>query len=148
MIADIAEADKEDVELAVKAARRAFDEGPWPRLTGYVSCCFQCKCFSRTPVLKASPPFASPSLLLANAEADLRRSVLRVWYLIFIQFVQERGRVLSKIADLIEDHGKELAALETIDSGKPFTLSQREMQVISKKLRYFAGTSSCCGCHF
>ncbi|CAL5339325.1 unnamed protein product [Camellia sinensis] len=33
-IARIAEGDKEDVNLAVKAARVAFDHGPWPRLSG------------------------------------------------------------------------------------------------------------------
>ncbi|CAL5400310.1 unnamed protein product [Camellia sinensis] len=32
--ARIAEGDKEDVDLAVKAARDAFDHGPWPRLPG------------------------------------------------------------------------------------------------------------------
>ena len=36
VIANIAEADKEDVDIAVKAARKAFDEGPWPRMSGYV----------------------------------------------------------------------------------------------------------------
>lgn len=34
VIASIAEGDKEDVDLAVKAARDAFDHGPWPRLPG------------------------------------------------------------------------------------------------------------------
>ncbi|CAI9100306.1 OLC1v1037279C1 [Oldenlandia corymbosa var. corymbosa] len=33
-IARIAEGDTEDVDLAVKAAREAFDNGPWPRLPG------------------------------------------------------------------------------------------------------------------
>lgn len=37
MIARIAAGDKEDVDLAVKAAREAFDHGPWPRLPGCVS---------------------------------------------------------------------------------------------------------------
>lgn len=36
VIARIAEGDKEDVDLAVKAARHAFDDGPWPRLPGSV----------------------------------------------------------------------------------------------------------------
>ncbi|CAH8261712.1 unnamed protein product [Arabidopsis lyrata] len=35
VIAKIAEGDKEDVDLAVKAARHAFDHGPWPRMTGF-----------------------------------------------------------------------------------------------------------------
>jgi len=33
-IADIAKGGAEDVDRAVKAARRAFDEGPWPRMSG------------------------------------------------------------------------------------------------------------------
>jgi len=33
-IARIAEGDKADVDLAVKAAREAFDNGPWPRMPG------------------------------------------------------------------------------------------------------------------
>ena len=32
-IADVSAGDAADVELAVAAARRAFDEGPWPRMT-------------------------------------------------------------------------------------------------------------------
>ncbi|GAB2300396.1 Aldehyde dehydrogenase 2 member C4 [Dionaea muscipula] len=35
VIARVAEGDKEDVGLAVKAAREAFDHGPWPRMSGY-----------------------------------------------------------------------------------------------------------------
>jgi len=34
VLADVAEADKEDVNRAVRAARRAFDSGPWRRMTG------------------------------------------------------------------------------------------------------------------
>ncbi|KAG2713177.1 hypothetical protein I3760_04G163800 [Carya illinoinensis] len=34
MIAKVAEGDKEDVDLAVKAAQQAFDHGPWPCLPG------------------------------------------------------------------------------------------------------------------
>ncbi|CAN0901606.1 Aldehyde dehydrogenase family 2 member C4 [Linum grandiflorum] len=34
VIAKVAEGDKDDVDLAVKAARYAFDHGPWPRLPG------------------------------------------------------------------------------------------------------------------
>ncbi|MGN6667609.1 MAG: aldehyde dehydrogenase family protein [Trinickia sp.] len=34
IIARVAAATAEDVDLAVKAARKAFDEGPWPRMSG------------------------------------------------------------------------------------------------------------------
>ena len=35
-IIEVAEGDAEDIDRAVKAARRAFEEGPWPRLSGRV----------------------------------------------------------------------------------------------------------------
>lgn len=35
-IAHVAEGDSEDVDRAVAAARKAFDEGPWPKMTAYV----------------------------------------------------------------------------------------------------------------
>jgi betaine-aldehyde dehydrogenase len=34
VLAHVAAASAEDIDLAVKAARRAFDEGPWPRMRG------------------------------------------------------------------------------------------------------------------
>ena len=34
-IADIPEASEQDIEDAIVAARRAFDEGPWPKMTGH-----------------------------------------------------------------------------------------------------------------
>nr|AFK35637.1 unknown [Lotus japonicus] len=34
VIASISEGTKEDIDIAVKAARQAFDSGPWPRLPG------------------------------------------------------------------------------------------------------------------
>jgi len=36
VIAKIAEGTKEDIDIAVKAARVAFDDGPWPRMPGFV----------------------------------------------------------------------------------------------------------------
>ncbi len=35
VIAHVAEGDAEDVNRAVSAARKAFDEGPWPRMSAY-----------------------------------------------------------------------------------------------------------------
>lgn len=37
VITHVAEAETEDVNRAVSAARKAFDEGPWPKMTPYVS---------------------------------------------------------------------------------------------------------------
>ncbi|KAK8595623.1 hypothetical protein V6N13_000327 [Hibiscus sabdariffa] len=34
VIAKLSLGDAEDVDLAVKAARHAFDHGPWPRMSG------------------------------------------------------------------------------------------------------------------
>src|SRR6267154_2653948 len=63
-ICHVAEGDKADVDLAVKAARKAFEEGPWPKM---------------------------------NAS--------------------DRGRLLNKLADLVEQNADELAALEALDNG-------------------------------
>jgi acyl-CoA reductase-like NAD-dependent aldehyde dehydrogenase len=37
VIAHVAEADAEDINRAVAAARKAFDEGPWPKMPAYVT---------------------------------------------------------------------------------------------------------------
>lgn len=36
VIAHVSEGDTEDINRAVASARKAFDEGPWPKMTGYV----------------------------------------------------------------------------------------------------------------
>ena len=40
VITHVAEGDTEDVNRAVSAARKAFDEGPWPKMTPYVKFLF------------------------------------------------------------------------------------------------------------
>jgi aldehyde dehydrogenase (NAD+) len=86
-ICRVAEGDKADVDLAVKAARKAFEEGPWPKM---------------------------------NAS--------------------ERGRLLNKLADLIEKNQEELAALESLDNGKPYRDSFTiDLPMTIKCYRYYAG---------
>jgi len=36
VIMEVAEGDAADIDIAVKAARKAFDEGPWPKMPGTV----------------------------------------------------------------------------------------------------------------
>nr|DAD26954.1 TPA_asm: hypothetical protein HUJ06_028422 [Nelumbo nucifera] len=89
VIARVAQGDKEDVELAVKAAREAFDHGRWPRMPG-----------------------------------------------------SERGRIMMKLADLIDENIEELAALDTIDAGKLFSMGKAmDIPGVSGLLRYFAGAA-------
>lgn len=86
-ICHIAEGDKADVDLAVKAARRAFDEGPWSRMPA-----------------------------------------------------SERGRLINKLADLIERDADELAALESLDNGKPYKDARNiDLPLTVKCYRYYAG---------
>src|SRR5437588_3153980 len=86
-ICQVAEGDKADVDLAVKAARRAFEDGPWSKM---------------------------------NAS--------------------ERGRLLNKLADLIEQHKEELAALESLDNGKPYRDAlAADLALTIKCYRYYAG---------
>jgi acyl-CoA reductase-like NAD-dependent aldehyde dehydrogenase len=53
VIARISEGAKQDIDIAVKAAREAFDSGPWPRMSGFVRFFFLF--FNRTFLLFALP---------------------------------------------------------------------------------------------
>ncbi|PIN02804.1 Aldehyde dehydrogenase [Handroanthus impetiginosus] len=89
VIAKISEGDKEDVDLAVKAARQAFDHGPWPRLPG-----------------------------------------------------SQRRRIMLKFADLINENTEELAALDSIDAGKLYSMGKIiDIPAAAETIRYFAGAA-------
>jgi phenylacetaldehyde dehydrogenase len=86
-IAQVAEGDREDIERAVKAARTAFEGGPWRGMT--------------------------PS---------------------------ERGRIIWKLGDLLEQHLEEFAELESLDNGKPISVARAADVPLSVDLfRYMAG---------
>ncbi len=52
----------------------------------------------------------------------------------------DRGRLLWKLADLIDQHGEELGTLETLDNGKPiFEARQVDMPMVAEVFRYYAG---------
>jgi acyl-CoA reductase-like NAD-dependent aldehyde dehydrogenase len=87
VLAQVAEGDAEDINRAVVAARKAFESGPWPKMT--------------------------PS---------------------------QRGRLLWRVAELIEEHADELALLETLDNGKPIKYSKAsDVPLTADHFRYFAG---------
>jgi aldehyde dehydrogenase (NAD+) len=87
VIAQVAEGSQEDVDRAVKAARKAFETGPWRKM---------------------------------NA--------------------RERGRCLYRLAELIEQNIDELAALETLDNGKPIRDSRNaDLPLAIDCYRYYAG---------
>src|SRR6202008_4018133 len=87
ILARIAEGDREDIDRAVKAARAAFDSGPWSRMTA-----------------------------------------------------SERGRLIWKLADLIEQHLQEFAELETLDNGKPLKVARAaDVPLAVDLFRYMAG---------
>ena len=52
----------------------------------------------------------------------------------------ERGRLLNRLADLIEKHADELAALESLDNGKPVGIAKAvDVAATVACYRYFAG---------
>ncbi|WVZ81601.1 hypothetical protein U9M48_028956 [Paspalum notatum var. saurae] len=115
VIAHVAEGDAEDINRAVAAARKAFDEGPWPRMTAYVN--------TQLDILVSVVSW--PSTMLT----DGRNLPL-----------QERSRILLRFADLIEKHNDELAALETWDNGKPYEQAAHiEVPMMARLMRYYAG---------
>ncbi len=53
---------------------------------------------------------------------------------------RDRGRMLNRLADLIETHIDELAELETLDNGKPISESRNgDLPLVVDCLRYYAG---------
>lgn len=54
----------------------------------------------------------------------------------------ERARILFKIADKIEEKAEELAALETLDNGKPLRESRFDIDDSAACFRYYAGLAT------
>ncbi|MGE0502805.1 MAG: aldehyde dehydrogenase family protein [Rhizobiaceae bacterium] len=86
VFASIPASGKADVDRAVKAARKAFDEGQW----------------SRTPAV-------------------------------------ERGRCLTRLFQLVEKHGDELAALESRDTGKPVRQGRADVTATMRYYEFYGG---------
>lgn len=87
IITDVAHGGPRDIDAAVGAARKAFDDGDWPGM-------------------------------------DAR----------------DRGRLLYRLADLVEENIDELAALETLDNGKPISESRHaDLPLVIDCFRYYAG---------
>jgi phenylacetaldehyde dehydrogenase len=81
---------KEEIDRAVSAARKAFDSGPWRKLTA-----------------------------------------------------SERGKLLWKLADLIEERTEEFAQLETLDNGKPLKIARiADVPLTVDHFRYYAGLAT------
>jgi len=89
-LATVAEGDAADIDDAVRAARRALEQGPWGRLT--------------------------PSA---------------------------RGRIVHKIGDLIYENLDELAQLESLDNGKPFSVARvADVPLSADIFHYMSGWST------
>ena len=87
VITSVAEGDSADIDLAVAAAREAFENGPWKK-------------------------------------TDAR----------------DRGRILLKIAGLIERNKDELALLDTLDNGKPINeTTKADIPLVIDCFLYYAG---------
>jgi phenylacetaldehyde dehydrogenase len=87
VLAQVAEGDRDDVEQAVRAARKAFDNGPWRRMTA-----------------------------------------------------SERGRLVWKLGDLIEQHAEEFAYIESLDNGKPLKVAKAaDVPLAADLFHYMAG---------
>ena len=92
VLTQIAEASSADIDRAVSAARRAFEDrnGAWRKLSA-----------------------------------------------------SERGRLIWKLADLLEKNMDEFAELETLDNGKPIFESRYvDMPMVIDVLRYYAGLAT------
>jgi aldehyde dehydrogenase (NAD+) len=76
-------------------------------------------------------------------EADVDRAVSAAWSAFEETWsgyaAGRRQRVLTAVADTIEDHTEELAKLETLDNGKPISEARVDVRGAAEQFRYFAG---------
>lgn len=86
--ATVPQAGPEDVDRAVKAARKAFEEGSWPQMSG-----------------------------------------------------AQRGKLLRKVAELLEARGEEIARIESRDNGKLLREMSGQLKVIPEWYHYYAGAA-------
>jgi aldehyde dehydrogenase (NAD+) len=92
VLTQVAEASPDNVDRAVSAARRAFEDrtGPWRKMSA-----------------------------------------------------SDRGRLIWKLADLVEKNIDEVAELETLDNGKPIFESRYvDLPMVADVLRYYAGLAT------
>jgi aldehyde dehydrogenase (NAD+) len=86
-LAPVGKGDERDIDAAVTAARKAFDEGPWPRMSPH-----------------------------------------------------ERGRIVWRLGDLIQEHLDDMAKLESLCTGKTmFDSGKVEIPFAAEVFRYYAG---------
>jgi aldehyde dehydrogenase (NAD+) len=89
-VAEVGKGDERDIDAAVAAARKAFDEGPWPRMSPH-----------------------------------------------------ERGRIVWKLGELIQQNLDEMARLESLCTGKTlFDSGKVEIPFAAEVFRYYAGWAS------
>src|SRR5262249_58789460 len=89
-LAAVGKGDERDIDAAVAAARKAFDEGPWPRMGAH-----------------------------------------------------ERGRIVWRLGELIQQNLDEMARLESLCTGKTmFDSGKVEIPFAAEVFRYFGGWAS------
>src|ERR1700693_3888970 len=54
---------------------------------------------------------------------------------------KDRMELLLSLADVMEEHGEELARLESLNVGKPMWIARDEIPFSADNLRFFAGAS-------
>jgi len=85
-LCQVAEASAQDVDKAVKAARKALESGPWKTMDA-----------------------------------------------------ADRGKLMFRLADLVEENAEDLAVLESVNSGKTLADAKGDVQGVLNTLRYYAG---------
>ncbi len=53
----------------------------------------------------------------------------------------ERGRIVYEVGRLIREHADDLAALESVDQGKPISQARRDMMGAARYFEYYAGAA-------
>jgi aldehyde dehydrogenase (NAD+) len=88
VVGAIAAGNSRDIDMAVKAARYAFEQGAWGRLTA-----------------------------------------------------TDRGRLITRLSRLVEDHADELANLEALDTGKPMKQARADVAAVARYFEFYGAAA-------
>ncbi|RJT03188.1 aldehyde dehydrogenase [Halococcus sp. IIIV-5B] len=81
----------------------------------------------------------------AGTGEDVDRAVAAAWDAYESEWSDadptKRQRVLTEIADRVEEHRSDLATLETLDNGKPIREARADVALVADQFRYFAGAA-------
>lgn len=125
---EVAEADKTDIDLAVKAAKKAFERGStWRNMDASA----RGRLMNKWVV--------TINNIFKRCFCVHKKTITNLYWTCVHKNSENKIVKYFRLADLIEQHKTKLANLEVLDNGKPFAEADFDVQCAVDTFRYYAG---------